>query len=150
MLRGRSATARRTEPMRREGSIGAALAISCEATTRSRSALLHYERLKGASQRAVLVVQNALGEARACAAQQRARVEADPLALRLALQVDREIGVDEQEAVEGQYGADAVAEVGRRHQPRQRRERLVCKQRMTQAHPNLAPPRRLRGAEPAH
>ena len=56
------------------------------------------ERLKAAPDGPVDVVQDGLREARAAGVQQRARVEADPLAARLAVQVDVEVGVDEQEA----------------------------------------------------
>ena len=55
------------------------------------------------------------------------------------MQVDREVGVDEQEAVERQRRADAVAEVRGRRQARQRGQRLARQERVAQAHPH--PPR---------
>jgi hypothetical protein len=98
---------------------------------------LHDERLKRAPDRPARVVQDALGGARAAVVQQRARVEADPLAARRSPQVDREVGVDEQEAVERQRRAHAVAEVRGRDQPRVSGvSRLARQERVAQAHPH--------------
>src|SRR4029077_18437421 len=76
-------------------------------TDRRPSAWLYDKRLEGPADRAGRVVQHALGKARARAVQQRARVQADPLATGLALQVDREVRVDEQIFIERQCRADA-------------------------------------------
>src|SRR5581483_8553317 len=68
------------------------------------SARLHDERLVGVADDAALVVQDPFGDRGPALVQARARVEPDPLALRLAVQVDRQVGVDEKEAVEAQRG----------------------------------------------
>ena len=89
---------------------------------------------------AALVPQDALGEADALRPGARDRVEADPLAGRLAHQVDRQLRVDEEPAAEVERRADAVAGVGRHEHAGQRRVRLALDQRLAHAQPDLAGP----------
>src|SRR6185437_7229292 len=70
------------------------------------------QRLRGQAERAALVAEDRLRETGAVRLQARARVEQHPLAGGLAVQVDGEVGVDEEEAVEVDDPRDAVAEVG--------------------------------------
>ena len=74
-----------------------------------------------------------------CGPTSRDRVEVDPLARRLAHQVDRQLGVDEQVAPVVERGADAVAGVGGDEHPRERRRRLAGDERL--AHPQPHPRR---------
>src|SRR5918994_98879 len=77
-----------------------------------RSAAAHEQRLSGAAQAPGLVPQHALRESDAVRADVRDRVEMHPLPRRLAHEVDRQLGVDEEMAPVVERGADAVAGVG--------------------------------------
>src|SRR3954453_8359066 len=75
------------------------------------------ERLGCVADGPVAVGQRRAGGARAVVAQRRARGQPDPVAARLACDLDREVEVDEQEASEVQDVRDAVAEVRRAGPP---------------------------------
>jgi hypothetical protein len=74
-----------------------------------------------------------LGQAAPVRSQQRARVDADPFALRLAQQIDGEVRVDEDVAAEVEDRTDAVAGVRGDRDALQRARFLAGDQRMAQA-----------------
>jgi len=77
-----------------------------------------------------------LGQAASVRSQQRARIDADPFAFRLAQQIDGEVRVDEDIAVEVEDGADAVARVRGDRDALQRARFLAGDQRIAQAKPD--------------
>ena len=72
-------------------------------------------------------------------------VQAHPLAVGRAQQVDGQLGVDEQVLAPVERGADAVADVGGDHEALQRRRLLALDERAAHAHPD----RRRAGLEEA-
>src|SRR3954454_3618307 len=99
------------------------------------SARLDEQRLDGAADAPGLVEEHRLGDAGAVAVQACLGVEGDPLAVRLALEVDGEIGINEGPAVPVEDGAEAVAEVGRREGALHAARLLAGQNRDGQAHP---------------
>ena len=94
--------------------------------------------LRRASDPAALVEQHALGEPDPAGGDPRRRLEADPLADRLAFHVQRQVDVDEQVVLARKRPAQAGAEVGGRGQALDRRGRLAAHQRARETKPGRA------------
>src|ERR1700691_1312094 len=84
----------------------------------------------------MFVVETAVRHTNSTGAHIRARIETDPLALRLAVQVYGEVGVDEQELSPRQCRRDAVAETPRGQGALQWCRSLTCDQRYGETHPH--------------
>ena len=100
-----------------------------------RSALFDQQRLGGAADPAALVEEDRLCCADAARLGAGDGVDADPLALGQALEVDGEVDVDEDEVAVVEHGADPVADVGGDQRPLQRRRLLALHERPTHAQP---------------
>src|ERR1700729_2297374 len=85
-----------------------------------------------------LVIKSRLGQSAAVAAEQTARLEANPLSLRTAEEVDGQIAIDEEIFAEVQHGADAVARVRRNRHALIWGRRLALDQRVVHAKPGGA------------
>src|SRR4051794_1086883 len=81
--------------------------------------------LRSPADRALLVVKGSVGEPHTRALGDRDRLEADPLALGRADEVERQIDVDEDEAAVIERGADAVARIRRDRDALKRRGLLA-------------------------
>jgi hypothetical protein len=84
----------------------------------------------------LLIVERRLRKPAAVAAEQGARLQADPFAQRATDEVDRQIAVDEHIFVEVQGRTDAIAGIRRDRRPLIGARRLVPDQRMLQAKPD--------------
>src|SRR5215212_11166069 len=80
----------------------------CGQVVTETSARRDEEGLGCVADRPVGVVQSRAGDARAVFAQRRARRQCDPLAARLAGDLDRQVEVDEEEPLEIEHVRDAV------------------------------------------
>src|SRR3984957_8897428 len=69
------------------------------------------EALRRAADQSFFVIESGLGQSAAIAAEQAARLEANPFPLRSAEEVDGEIAIDEHIFCEVQRGADAVTRI---------------------------------------
>src|ERR1700722_11506315 len=85
-----------------------------------------------------LVIESGLGQSAAVAAEQTARLEAYPFALRPAEAVDGQIAIDEEIFAEVQRGANAVARVRRNRHALIRGRRLALDQWVVHAKPGGA------------
>src|ERR1700722_17939898 len=85
-----------------------------------------------------LVIESGLGQSAAVAAEQTARLEAYPFALRTAEEVDGQIAIDEEIFAEVQRGANAVSRVRRNRHALIWGRRLALDQRVVHAKPGGA------------